>query len=468
MSAHDIEKASTTPGLPLTAGLAPLIEKVDVQRHPRALDRRSLLICLYCMGIAAVVAGVARLLVLLIGLITNLAFHGRVATDMASPVGNTLGLWVIAVPVVGSLLIGLMARYGAKAIRGHGIPEAMDQVLTNDSRIPLRMTFLKPLSAAISIGTGGPFGAEGPIIATGGALGSVFGQKIHVSADERKVLLAAGAAAGMTAIFATPFAAVMLAIELLVFEFRPRSFVPLMLAAMTAYLVRPFLFGSEAVFHVPQFSPASPAELIAYATEGLLIGLISIVIVKAVYGIEDLFEKLPLHWMWWPALGGLAVGIIGYFAPATMGVGYDNIDRILSGNFVGVALATFCLLKFASWSLALGSGTSGGTLAPLLTIGGALGVMIGEALSSLRMTIDLRMAALVGMAACFAGSSRALFASILFAMEISQQFNALMPLIAGCVIAYLVSAATMRTTIMTEKLARRGTHVPSDYVAHRP
>ncbi len=266
------------------------------------------------MAIAAAVAVIARLLVLLIGLITNLAFYGRLATDLASPAGNTLGLWVIAIPVAGSLVIGVMARYGAKAIRGHGIPEAMEQVLTNDSRIPLRMTFLKPLSAAISIGTGGPFGAEGPIIATGGALGSVFGQKVPISADERKVLLAAGAAAGMTAIFATPFAAVMLAIELLVFEFRPRSFVPLMLAAITAYLVRPWLFGGEAVFHVPQFLPATPAELLSYAVEGLLMGLVSIVIVKSVYVIEDLFEKLPLHWMWWPAIGGLAVGIIGYFA----------------------------------------------------------------------------------------------------------------------------------------------------------
>ena len=464
MSEHDVEKASTTPGLPLSVGLGPLIEKASVERHPRALDGRSLVICALCMGLAAVVALVARLLVYLIGLITNIAFYGHVAFDLASPALNRLGWLVIAVPVVGSIIVGLMARYGAKAIRGHGIPEAMEQILTNDSRIPVRMTFLKPLSAAVSIGTGGPFGAEGPIIATGGALGSWLGQRIHVSANERKVLLAAGAAAGMTAIFATPFAAVLLAIELLVFEFRPRSFVPIIVAALTAMWLRPWLFGVAPVFNVPVMAPASREALLAYAAEGLAIGVLSVAITRAVYFIEDLFERLPVHWMWWPAIGGLVVGVIGFAAPQTLGVGYDNIDSILSGKFVGTALAVFCALKFISWSVALGSGTSGGTLAPLFTIGGALGVLIGQALRALDLSLDLSMAALVGMAACFAGASRALFASILFAMEITGQFSTLLPLITGCVAAFLISAIVMRTTIMTEKLARRGTHVPAEYV----
>ncbi len=464
MSEHDVEKASTTPGLPLSVGLGPLIEKASVERHPRALDGRSLVICALCMGLAAVVALVARLLVYLIGLITNIAFYGRVAFDLASPTHNRLGWLVIAVPVVGSIVVGLMARYGAKAIRGHGIPEAMEQILTNDSRIPVRMTFLKPLSAAISIGTGGPFGAEGPIIATGGALGSWLGQRIHVSANERKVLLAAGAAAGMTAIFATPFAAVLLAIELLVFEFRPRSFVPIIVAALAAMWLRPWLFGVAPVFNVPIMGSASREALLAYAAEGLAIGVLSVAITRAVYFIEDLFERLPVHWMWWPSIGGLVVGVIGFAAPQTLGVGYDNIDSILSGNFVGTALAVFCALKFVSWSVALGSGTSGGTLAPLFTIGGAFGVLIGQVLQALDLSLDLSMAALVGMAACFAGATRALFASILFAMEITGQFSTLLPLITGCVAAFLISAIVMRTTIMTEKLARRGTHVPAEYV----
>ena len=464
MSSHDVEKASTTSGLPLSAGMAPLIESAEVERHPRTLDRRSLLICVLSMAIAALVTVFARFLVYLTGLITNIAFYGRFSGEFVSPAGNHLGAWVVLVPIAGSIIVGLMARYGAKAIRGHGIPEAMEQILTNESRIPVRMTFLKPLSAAISIGTGGPFGAEGPIIATGGALGSLLGQWIHVSAHERKVLLAAGAAGGMTAIFATPFAAVLLAIELLVFEFRPRSFVPVILAVLVAMAVRPWLFGTGQVFNAPVFLPVTREMLVGYAAEGIAIGAFSILITKAIYLTEDLFEKLPVHWMWWPAFGGLAVGMIGFIAPDTMGVGYDNINRILSGHYVGAALGMFCLLKFLSWAIALGSGTSGGMLAPLLTIGGALGVLVGQALAMFGLPVDLTMAGLVGMAACFAGASRALFASILFALEITGQANALLPLITGCVMAFLVSAFGMRTTIMTEKLSRRGTHVPAEYV----
>jgi len=466
MSSHDLEKASTTPGLPLSLGIGPLIEKADVEKHPRALDRRSLLVSALCIALALVITPIARGLMFLVGLITNLAFYGRISGDLVSPADSPLGMWIVVAPVVGSVIVGLMARFGAKAIRGHGIPEAMEQILTNDSRIPVRMTFLKPLSAAVAIGTGGPFGAEGPIIATGGALGSLLGQLIHVTANERKVLLAGGAAAGMTAIFGTPFSAVLLAIELLVFEFRPRSFIPVAFAALAAIWLRPFLFGTAPVFHIPLLPAADQSALIAYALEGLLIGVFAVGIARSTYLIEDLFEKLPIHWMWWPAIGGLVVGLVGLVSPHTMGVGYDNIDRILSGDFVGTALLVFCLLKFVSWSVALGSGTSGGTLAPIFTIGGGLGVLIGQSFQHWGLTPDLRMAGLVGMAACFAGASRALFASVLFALEITGQFNTLLPLLAGCATAYLVSAFLMKTTIMTEKLVRRGTHVPSEYLAH--
>ncbi len=465
---HDVENASTTPGLPISLGLGPVLEKADIERHPRQLDRKSLRLSAFAIGLALVVTPIARLLMMLIGLITNLVFYGRVSTDLVSPAGNHLGLWVIALPVAGSLIVGLMARYGAKAIRGHGIPEAMEQILTNDSRIPVRMTFLKPLSAAITIGTGGPFGAEGPIIATGGALGSLLGQVVHVTAHERKTLLAAGAAAGMTAIFGTPFSAILLAIELLVFEFRPRSFIPVAIAALTAITLRPLLFGTAPVIAMPVFAAVPQAALLTYALEGVVIGLCAVVIAKSTYVIEDLFEKLPIHWMWWPAIGGLVVGVVGFVSPHTLGVGYDNIEHILSGHFLGSALIVFCLLKFVSWSVSLGSGTSGGTLAPIFTIGGGLGVMIAEAVQAVApwAGIDLGMAGLVGMAACFAGASRALFASVLFALEITGQYTTLLPLLAGCSTAFMVSAFVMKNTIMTEKLARRGHHVPSEYVPY--
>ncbi|MFO1175530.1 MAG: chloride channel protein [Paracoccaceae bacterium] len=467
MSRHPVEQASTTPGLPLSVGMAETLELAGVRRHRKALDRRSMIVVAWSIALAALVAPVARLLVWLIALVTNLAFYGRLSLQPVGPAGHALGLWVVLVPVAGSVLVGLIARFGSKAIRGHGIPEAMEQILTNDSRIPMRMTFLKPLSAAIAIGTGGPFGAEGPIIATGAALGSQLGQVIHVSPPERKTLLAAGAVAGMTAIFATPFSAVLLAIELLVFEFRPRSFIPVTAAALTSIFLRPFLFGTETVFHVPPLPTASGFALVAYGVMGLVLGLAAVGISRSIYFIEDLFEKLPFHWMWWPAVGGLVVGLVGAVAPETMGVGYTNIDRILDGHFVGAALAAFCALKFLSWSIALGSGTSGGTLAPIFTIGGGLGVLAGQAMQAIvpAAGIDLRMAGLIGMAATFAGASRALFASVVFALEITGQFHTLMPLLAGCTAAFVASALTMHTTIMTEKLARRGHHVPNEYVA---
>ncbi|HVZ30741.1 MAG TPA: chloride channel protein [Asticcacaulis sp.] len=466
MNSHDVERNSSTSGLPVAPGLGPTLEKAGVLRHRKSLDRRSLYIMALSALIALVIAPIARLLVYLIGVITNLAFYGRFSGELTSPSDHHLGIWAVLVPVVGSLIVGVMARYGSQAIRGHGIPEAMEQILTNESRIPARMTFLKPLSAAITIGTGGPFGAEGPIIATGGALGSLLGQLIHVTGQERKTLLAAGAAAGMTAIFGTPFSAILLAIELLVFEFRPRSFIPVTVAALTAMVLRPALFGAEPLFHVAALPVASGEAMFAYGGEGLIMGVLAIAISRSIYLIEDLFEKLPIHWMWWPALGGLCVGIVGLIEPHTMGVGYDNIDRILSGHFVGAALAVFCVWKFLSWSIALGSGTSGGTLAPIFTIGGGAGVLIGEGLQMLLpgAGVNLTMCALIGMAASFAGASRALFASLVFALEITQQFNSLLPLLAGCSAAFVVSALAMKTTIMTEKLVRRGQHVPSEYI----
>ncbi|MDQ2971657.1 MAG: chloride channel protein [Pseudomonadota bacterium] len=353
-------------------------------------------------------------------------------------------------------------------MRGHGIPEAMEQVLLNESKIAPRITFLKPISSAIAIGTGGPFGAEGPIIATGGALGSFLGQLLRVTASERKVLLAAGTAAGMAAIFGAPVSALVLAVELLLFELRPRSLIPVALATFTATGVRYAAYGSAAVFAMPGdlIEPGGRA-LACYVALGALVGLLSVGVTRIVYGVEDAFEKLPIHWMWWPAIGGLAVGLIGWIAPHTLGVGYDNIENIVSGHFGVKLLIALCVLKFLSWAIALGSGTSGGTLAPLFTIGGALGGLVGIGVAAVAPSfgVDPRIAALVGMASIFAGASHALLTSIVFAFETTRQPVGLLPLLGGCTAAYLISALIMRNTIMTEKIVRRGVRVPSEYAA---
>ena len=463
----EIEDAATAEGLPVAPSAALTLESASVPFERSLIDKRVVGLCFASIILAVITGFIAQGLVRLIGLITNISFYGRWSFDFTSPAGNHLGWWVVAVPVIGGVIVGIMARYGSKAIRGHGIPEAMEQVLLNESRIPARVTFLKPISAAFSIGTGGPFGAEGPIIATGGALGSLFGQIFKTTATERKTLLAAGAAAGMAATFGSPVSAVLLAIELLLFEFRPRSIVPVALASAVATAVRMAYVGTAPIFAMTTIGRPGGEALATYTIVGALVGYISVYVTRAVYWIEDLFEHLPVHWMWWPAIGGIAVGVVGYFAPRTLGVGYDNIDGLVSGKIVGTAVLLLCGMKFISWSISLGSGTSGGTLAPLFTIGGGCGVALGEIarLAFPHFGVDPRICALVGMAAMFAGASRALLASVVFAFETTLQPLGLLPLLGGCTAGYLVSALLMRNTIMTEKLARRGVRVPSEYAA---
>ncbi len=373
--------------------------------------------------------------------------------------------FVVLIPIAGSLIVGLMARFGSRSITGHGIPEAMEKIIVEDSRIPPAITFLKPLSAAISIGTGGPFGAEGPIIATGGAFGSLTGQLMHISSGERKIILAAGACAGMAAIFGTPLAAVMLAVELLLFEFSPRSIIPVTTGCITGAGMHIFLFGSHPVFAIASMPAVSGGALLMYILFGLITGVVASGISRSVYAIEDLFEKIPIHWMWFPAIGAIAIGVTGYFAPETMGVGYDNIRNLLGGAVPVSILFSLCLLKYISWSVSLGSGTSGGTLAPLFTIGGALGALMGilvrHAFPAVQITIPL--AALIGMASMFAGASRALLTSIIFALETTGQPGALLPLLGACVAAYFISFFLMEGSIMTEKIKRRGIHAPDAF-----
>jgi H+/Cl- antiporter ClcA len=465
--AHAVEGASTTTGLPVAPSLGAALEQAQVPSERSAVHGRVVALAGLCIALGAAAAVVAHLLMLLLSLITNLAFFHRLSLQPASPAEAQLGAWVIAVPVVGGVIVGLMARYGSKAIRGHGIPEAMEQVLTNESRIPARLTFLKPLSAAIAIGTGGPFGAEGPIIATGGALGSLVGQVIRTSAAERKTLLAAGAAAGMAATFGAPVSAVLLAVELLLFEFRPQSLVPVALATSTAAAVRIVFEGSQVVFPMPDLAQPGGAAMAGYIAIGACIGVLSVGVTRAVYFIEDVFERIPLHWMWWPALGAVAVGLCGYFEPRTLGVGYVNITDTISGHFTAGFLAWLVIMKFVSWSISLGSGTSGGTLAPLFTIGGGMGFIAAAGLDRLLpgLQVDPRIGALVGMAAIFAGASRALLASAVFAFETTRQPLGLLPLLGGCSAAYLIASLLMRTTIMTEKIVRRGIRVPEEYAA---
>lgn len=479
-STHASVIASGSPGaVPIAPALDVTMDAAHINREPTTLDRRVLRISLLAIGLGVVAAGVAQLLMLMINLITDICFYGRVSdvigptaikhtgSFVLSPAGNHLGAWVILIPVIGGLLAGVMARWGSRAIQGHGIPEAMEQILQNESNIPPRVAWLKPVSSAFAIGTGGPFGAEGPIISTGGALGSLLGQLLKVTGTERKILLAAGAAAGMAAVFGAPVASLIMAIELLLFELRPRSLIPVALATVTATGVRYATYGAGAVFAMPAVAEPGGWALTSYVLLGAAVGYASVWVTRAVYGVEDAFSKLPVHWMWWPAIGAVVAGVIGWISPHTLGVGYDNIDALVQGHFGVTMLLTFGSLKFISWVIALGSGTSGGTLAPLFMIGGSMGALIGIGVGHLwpSFGMDPRIAALVGMAAIFAGSSRALLTAIVFAFETTQQPAGLLPLLGGCTAAYMVSALVMRNTIMTEKIARRGVRVPSEYSA---
>lgn len=400
----------------------------------------------------------AVVLLNLIHLFTNLFFFGHMSFADRSPAGHTLGAWVIGVPVVGGLIVGMIARYGSEKIRGHGIPEAIEAILFGKSRMSPKVAVLKPLSSGIVIGSGGPFGAEGPIIMTGGALGSLIAQCFKVTAAERKTLLVAGAAAGMTAVFGTPVAAVLLAVELLLFEWRPRSFLPVALACAVAGFARALCFGAEPLFPLTTAAPSTSALGICLLA-GLLSGALASGLSAALYRTEDAFGKLPLHWMWWPALGGVAVGIGGWLEPRAFGVGYDVIGDLLHGHLaLQVALAILAV-KAVIWVIALGSGTSGGVLAPLLMLGAGLGTVIGAVLPG----NDPALWPLVCMAATLGATLGAPLTAVVFAFGLTHDANALLPLLAATLVAHGFSAVAMRRSIMTEKIARRGYHIYREY-----
>jgi CIC family chloride channel protein len=421
-------------------------------------------LALAAIALGIVVTFLALGLLKLIGLVTHLAYTGTVGTSLSPPDTSVLGPLSVLVPVAGGLIVGVMARFGSERIRGHGIPEAMETILLRGSRMEPRLAVLKPISSAVSIGTGGPFGAEGPIIVTGGAVGSILGQLLHLTAVERRCLLVAGAAAGMTAVFGTPVAAVLMAVELLLFEWRPRSMIPVALAACSAEALREALAADGLLRIAPLFPMDAHGVLPFSVTAGaVLVGVacggLAWVMTRCVYGAEDLFGRLPLHWTWWPALGGLVVGVGGLIEPRVLGVGYETIGAELAGALALGTLAVLLLVKLAVWAIALGSNTSGGILAPLLILGAALGGLLGAVLPG----ADDGTWALLGMAATLAGVTRSPFTSIVFALELTHDVDSLLPLLAACTIAHLVSVLTLKRSILTEKVARRGYHVSREY-----
>lgn len=422
-------------------------------------DRRMIMLAGAAVVVGTGAAFGAWVLLKLVALATNLFWFGRISAAPAEIVNAHAGLAVVAIPVIGSLLIGLMARFGSEKIKGHGIPEAIEAILYGESRLSLKVAILKPLSSAISIGSGGPFGAEGPIIMTGGAIGSLFAQCFHLSAAERKTLLVAGAAAGMTGIFGTPIAAILLAIEVLLFEWKPRSFVPVVIGTLVAFAWRPMLLGAAPLFPfvaapVQAWWPTGGLAL----GMGVLVGLEAALLSALLYRIEDAFHRLPVHWMWWPALGGIVVGIGGLIDARVLGAGYSNIQALLDGSLAVRVILALLVVKAIVWLVALGSGTSGGVLAPLLIMGGALGALLGQFLPG-----SVGFWAMVGMAGMMSGAMRAPLTGALFAVELTGHFDALPATIAAATGAYAISVLIMRRSILTEKIARRGRHILQEY-----
>jgi chloride channel protein, CIC family len=422
-------------------------------------DHRMLLLAAIAAPIGVISALVAKALLWLIAVITNLLFFHHFSGASLSLAHLHIGAWVIVIPVVGALIIGLMARYGSEKIRGHGIPEALEAILLGRSLIQPKVAILKPISSAISIGTGGPFGAEGPIIMTGGAFGSIMAQLFHLTAAERKTLLVAGAAAGMSAVFATPIAAVLLAVELLLFEWKPRSLIPVAVASIIASLVRVPLLGAGPMFAMTPHAPMTVTEIGSSCVIGLVLGFGSGLLTLMVYACEDLFEKIPIHWMWWPAIGAIFVGIGGWIDPRVLGVGYEFIHDLLRGEILGGVLIGLLVGKAVVWAISLGSGTSGGVLAPLLIIGGAMGAVVGRWLPG----GDTGLWAMVGMAAMMGGTMRTPFTGLFFLLELTHDFNAVPVLLCGSVVALGVTVLLLKRSILTEKLARRGQHVAREY-----
>lgn len=423
-------------------------------------DSRMLLLSAIAVFLGGMGSVLAWVLLSLINLATNVFYYQRWSTQFHSPADNHLGLLAVLMPVLGGLIVGVMARFGSEKIRGHGIPEALEAILLRGARVDGRVALLKPIATAISIGSGGPFGAEGPIIVTAGAAGSLLAQLIQLTDAERTTLMVAGAAAGMAATFATPVAAVLLAVELLLFEWRPRSLVPVAVACATAGVTRTFLLGPGPIFPMPLTTTVTSVRALGGALAiGLAAGLISALLSRSIYFFEDMFEKLPIHWMWWPAIGGVGIGIGGLFFPRALGVGYDVIAQMIAGSLTWKLILGVLIVKFLIWSFSLGSGTAGGVLAPLLMIGGA----VGGAMVHVLPHIDPGGWPLLGSAAMVAGALGAPLTAATMGMELTHNGGMLLPLLVASMTGYAVTVLIQPRSILTERLARRGHHTIREY-----
>ena len=441
--------------------------KVARRIHPSdaLFHRRDIFLSLLAIFIGVIIGVLAEVLKLLINLVTNISYYHYFSFSEATPEYNNLGHWALFIPALGGLIVGLIARFVNKGVYGHGLPETMEKILLNDSLIQKRMLFLKPIAAAISVGTGGPFGDEGPIIATGGTLGSAVGQIIKTTAYERKILLSCGVAGAVAAAFGSPFGGVFLALELMLFEFKARSLVPVVFCAITAELIRMKFIGDVLAFPIPQVTlPTGIVNLLCYFVIGLIAGCVAVGITHCVHFLENSFDKLPIHWMWWPAIGGLCVGALGLLDPRILGAGYDTIDHLLAGHILGFAAVSLFALKFCAWIIGVSSRTTAGTLAPLFMIGSSLGILLCGILLHYfpSMQLDYKIAALVGMGALFTGVTRSFLASVFIVLECTHQFWASVPVLAGGVAAYLISLFLMHHSLITHELNKKGVKMPLD------
>jgi CIC family chloride channel protein len=434
-----------------------------------ALEPEVIRICAYALGVGFVAGLVAQGLLELIHLFTNLFFYGKVSFAETNPANNHLGLWVILIPPIGGLLVGIMIYFWEPTLKGHGTPEAMESVLFGKSLMRVRVAILKPLATALAIGSGGPFGAEGPIIQTGAALGSLLGQAVGLTPYYRRVLLASGAAAGMAATFAAPLAGILMAVELLLFELRARSFIPVAFAAVVATGVRIHFAGWAPLFPTPAFRLTSMTELWLFAVLGILTGMVGVAMIRVLAWLEDFFEELPFKYalIWSPVIGAFILGGIGYYYPQVLGTSYDTIrdmlnDRLTAGHLAGISVA-----KFWALTISLGSGTTGGVFAPSLVVGGGLGAAYAMGVHHLfpSLVSDPAFYALVAMAAMFGGAARAPLTSIVFLFELSHNPNALLPLVVCVMVSDGFVRLCSRESIMTIKLVKRGLIVLQDYSA---